>query len=52
LSAWAQLKAKDIPALNEQLKKAGLPVIDLQKPVAVTADSAPTTSQDRDQNEE
>ena len=52
LSAWGQLKARDIPALNEQLKKAGLPLIDLQKPVAVSADSAPTTSQDRDQNEE
>ena len=33
LSAWGQLKSKDIPALNEQLKKAGLPGIDLQKPV-------------------
>jgi len=52
LSAWAQLKAKDIPALNEQLKKAGLPVIDLQKAVAGAADAAQTTSQDRDQNEE
>ena len=52
LSAWAQLKAKDIPALNEQLKKAGLPVIDLRKAVAGAADAAQTTSQDRDQNEE
>jgi len=52
LSAWAQLKAKDIPALNEQLKKAGLPVIDLQKAAAGWADAAQTTSQDRDQNEE
>jgi len=52
LSAWAQLKAKDIPALNEQLKKTGLPVIDLQKAVAGLADAAQTTSQDRDQNEE
>jgi len=50
LSAWAQLKAKDIPVLNEQLKKAGLPVIDLQKPVSGTPDEE--RAQDRDQNEE
>jgi photosystem II stability/assembly factor-like uncharacterized protein len=52
LSAWAQLKSKDIPELNEQLKKAGLPQIDLQKPIPDAADAAQTTSQDRDQNEE
>jgi len=52
LRAWAQLKSKDIPALNEQLKKAGLPLIDLQKPVASSAETAQTTSQDRDKNEE
>jgi photosystem II stability/assembly factor-like uncharacterized protein len=52
LSAWAQLKSKDIPALNEELKKAGQPPIDLQKPVPGAADPAQTTSQDRDQNEE
>jgi hypothetical protein len=52
LSAWGQLKSKDIPGLNEQLKKAGLPPIDLQKPIPGAADSAQTTSQDRDQNEE
>jgi hypothetical protein len=52
LSAWGQLKSKDIPELNEQLKKAGLPQIDLQKPIPGAADSAQTTSQDRDQNEE
>jgi photosystem II stability/assembly factor-like uncharacterized protein len=52
LSAWAQLKSKDIPELNEQLKKAGLPVIDLQKPVPGATDAAETTSQDRDKNEE
>ena len=40
LLAWAQLKSKDIPALNEQLKKAGLPLIDLQKPVPGAADAA------------
>jgi hypothetical protein len=52
LSAWAQLKSKDIPALNEQLKKAGLPPIDLQKSVPGAGDAGATTSQDRDRNEE
>jgi hypothetical protein len=51
LSAWAQLKSKDIPELNKGLKKAGLPQIDLQKPVPGAADSAQTTSQDRDKDE-
>jgi photosystem II stability/assembly factor-like uncharacterized protein len=52
LSAWGQLKSKNIPELNEQLKKAGLPLIDLQKPVPGAADAAQTTSQDRDKNED
>jgi hypothetical protein len=52
LSAWAQLKSQDVPALNEQLKKAGMPLIDLQKPVPSSADAAQTTSRDRDKNEE
>jgi len=52
LSAWGQLKSKDIPELNEQLKKAGFPSLDLQKPVPGAADTAQTTSQDRDKNEE
>ena len=52
LSAWGQLKSKDVSELNEQLKKAGLPPIDLQKPVPGAADAAQTTSQDRDKNEE
>jgi hypothetical protein len=52
LSTWGQLKSKDIPELNEQLKKAGLPPIDLQKSVPGAADAAQTTSQDRDKNEE
>jgi photosystem II stability/assembly factor-like uncharacterized protein len=52
ISAWGQIKSKDIPALNEQLKKAGLPPIDLQKIVPNAEDTAETTSQDRDQNEE
>ena len=52
LSAWGQLKSKDIPELNEELKKAGLPQIDLQKPMPGAGDAAQTTSQDRDRNEE
>jgi photosystem II stability/assembly factor-like uncharacterized protein len=52
LSSWSQLKFKDIPELNEQLKKAGLPLIDLHKPISGAVDGADTTSQDRDQNEE
>jgi hypothetical protein len=52
LRAWAQLKSKDILALNEQLKKAGLPPIDLQKPVPSSAEAAQTTSRDRDKNED
>jgi photosystem II stability/assembly factor-like uncharacterized protein len=52
LSAWGQLKSKDIPELNEQLKKAGEPPIDLKKPVPGAADAEETTSQNRDKNEE
>jgi len=52
LSAWAQLKSKDVPELNGKLKKAGLPPIDLQKPVPGATDEVQTTSQDRDRNEE
>jgi photosystem II stability/assembly factor-like uncharacterized protein len=52
LSAWAQLKSKDIPELNDKLKKAGLPLIDLQKPVPGVTDAAQTTTQDKDRNEE
>ena len=51
LSAWEQLKSKDIPELNKELKKAGLPPIDLQKPVPGAADAGQTTSQDRDKDE-
>ncbi|MFI5114655.1 MAG: glycoside hydrolase, partial [Terriglobales bacterium] len=28
LAAWAQIKSKDVPDINERLKKAGLPAID------------------------
>ncbi len=52
LSAWALLKSKDISELNEKLKKAGLPLLDLQKPVPGAADGVQTTTQDKDRNEE
>jgi hypothetical protein len=50
LATWEQMKSKDVVDLNAQLSKAGLPVIDLQKPVADSGDSAQTTSQDRDRD--
>jgi hypothetical protein len=50
LGNWEQMKSKDVADLNAQLRKAGLPVIDLQKTVAGSADSAQTTSQDRDKD--
>ncbi len=52
LSKWTELKSKDVPEINQQLKKAGLPPIDLQKPIPGQEDAAQTTSQDRDRNEE
>jgi len=48
LSAWDQLKTKDLPELNKQLKKSGAQELDPQKPVPKSADQAQTTSQDRD----
>jgi hypothetical protein len=30
MAQWTELKSKDIPALNEQLKKAGLPPIQIK----------------------
>jgi photosystem II stability/assembly factor-like uncharacterized protein len=49
LSAWNQIKTKDLPDLNQKLKEGGMPPIDLQEnaPVAVE-----TTSQNRDKDEE
>jgi len=52
LANWNQMKSKDVAELNSQLSKAGLPVIDLQKPPAGSAASAQTTSQDRDRDVE
>jgi photosystem II stability/assembly factor-like uncharacterized protein len=52
LSAWGLLKSKEIPTLNDELKKAGLPPIDIEKPAAGGDDSSQSTSRDRDQNEE
>jgi hypothetical protein len=50
LAAWEQIKAKDVAELNSQLSKAGLPVIDLQKSGAGSANTAQTSSQDRDKD--
>ena len=52
LAAWNQLKTKDVPQLNEELKKAGQPPIDLQKLAASEAASPQTTTQDKDQDVE
>ena len=52
ISAWTELKSKNIPELNDQLKKAGLPPINLDKPVPGSEDAAETTTQDSDENEE
>jgi hypothetical protein len=30
MAQWTELKAKDVPALNEQLKKAGLPPVQIK----------------------
>jgi hypothetical protein len=50
LAAWSQLKSNDVSALNDQLKKAGLPPIDLQKASAGSSEGGETTSQNRDQD--
>jgi photosystem II stability/assembly factor-like uncharacterized protein len=52
LSAWNQLKSKEIPALNDELKKAGAPLIDPLKPVPEASAAQKNTTQDRDKNEE
>ncbi len=50
LAAWNQLKTKDLPQLNEELKKAGQPPIDLQKSASAEAMSPQTTTQDKDED--
>jgi hypothetical protein len=52
LSAWKQIKSSELVALNEQLKKAGLPTINLSRSDARDSSAAATTSQDRDNNVE
>jgi hypothetical protein len=52
LSVWREIKSKNLRELNDQLKKAGLPAIDPQKPAPHNLDSGQTTSQNRDKNEE
>jgi photosystem II stability/assembly factor-like uncharacterized protein len=51
LSAWDQIKSKDIPDLNLRLKKAKLQPIDLQKPNS-TPISVDIETQDRDRDVE
>ena len=48
LSAWELVKSKDVPEVNKQLRKSGAPELDLQKPIASSADTAQTTSRDLD----
>ncbi len=52
LADWEQIKTKDLQELNDQLKKAGLPAIDLREALTGSVDKAETSSQDRDKNEE
>ena len=47
LSAWAQVKERDIPELNHQLKKAGYPAPDPLKPVPAAANAAQSTERER-----
>jgi hypothetical protein len=46
LAAWEQFKSKDLPALNETLKKAGHPTVDTQKPLAAGSDSGEEGDED------
>ena len=48
LSAWDQIKSKDVVELNNLLKRSGVPQINLQKPVSGAAESQQTGSLDRD----
>jgi photosystem II stability/assembly factor-like uncharacterized protein len=51
LSAWNQLKSKDIPALNDQLKKSGAPTIDPDQHLSsASVFGLETTTQDRDED--
>jgi hypothetical protein len=50
LNAWAQMLSKDLPDLNQRLKKAGLPTVDVRTPAAGGA--AQISSQDRDRDVE
>jgi photosystem II stability/assembly factor-like uncharacterized protein len=52
IASWEQIKSKDVVDLNVQLKQAGLPTIDLTKKLPDSADSAQTTSQDKDRDVE
>jgi hypothetical protein len=44
---WDEIKAKDIPALNQQLKKAGMPEVKMES--ALQAAKATVSSRDKDE---
>jgi photosystem II stability/assembly factor-like uncharacterized protein len=46
LAVWVEIRAKELAEVNRQLKKAKLPMLDLQKPAP--ADAPEIGSQDRD----
>jgi photosystem II stability/assembly factor-like uncharacterized protein len=52
LAAWRQIKTKDVPQLNEELKKAGQPPIDLQRFTFPDLATPQTTTQDKDRDVE
>lgn len=47
MQQWNDIKAKDIPALNQQLKKANLPEVKLES--VTLASRATVSSRDRDE---
>jgi hypothetical protein len=50
LATWNQIKAADVPALNQQLNKAGMPLLDLNAPIV--GGGAQVSSQNRDRDVE
>ncbi len=46
VSAWDQMKSKDVQELNNRLKRSGVPVIDLQKPAPNSAESTASHNQE------
>ena len=50
LSAWEQMKSKEVADLDVTLKQSGLPALNLTQQLAAPLATAPTTSQDRDRD--